>query len=313
MKPLYALLTGYLCLSGVAWAQSQPATSPKSSTVTSTTTATSTSSAVRPATPQASTPVAAATPASAASSTNRRQELYDQYHGVSKKSTPARTTTTPVSSPPTRLQTATNTPRPVPISTPVATARPLSPATANGENSNIRIGVRGGLTYPIYFEKITGRDPAPDFVAGVVFQFGKGTLSFQPEINYNRLSTKITGFGIRNLKASADQFIVPLFLKISSGSMTGHRFFVNVGPYASYLSSVSLNGLNQSLDSIDNRFSFGAAAGVGGMIKVGPGHVTVEVRGLYVLGDNAGSTRFGDANLINSEATLGYVFPLGGN
>ncbi|GAB3888865.1 hypothetical protein GCM10028825_22360 [Spirosoma agri] len=177
------------------------------------------------------------------------------------------------------------------------------------QRATIRIGARAGVTYPIYFEEMAGRDPVVGFVGGVVAQFGRGTFSFQPEVNYSRVKTKQTSaFGTFN--GSANQFVVPLFLKISSGTFDGNRFFLNIGPYGSYLSSASVNGVKQSLDNTIGRFSFGAAAGVGTMLKAGPGHVTIEVRGSYQLGDNVNGFSTASKTILG-EGTIGYVFPLG--
>ena len=113
------------------------------------------------------------------------------------------------------------------------------------------------------------------------------------------------------LTLNSDQFEVPLFLKIASGSVNSTRFFVNIGPYGAYTSSVSVNGQKGSLEGVPGRFSFGAAAGVGVALKAGPGHVTVELRGLYELGTS--DRKIGtDSKTILSQATVGYMFPLGG-
>ena len=47
------------------------------------------------------------------------------------------------------------------------------------------------------------------------------------------------------------------------------------------------------------------------MVKAGPGHVTLEGRGYYQLGDNAKPSS-GDSKTILAQATIGYMFPLGG-
>ncbi|WP_232561518.1 porin family protein [Spirosoma oryzicola] len=277
MKSLILLSIGILS-SGMSWAQQSPSTTvPRSNTF---------NTAIQPG-----------------KKPNRQQELYDQYHGYNKKTTES-TPTPSVNEPvrPTRSE---------PIAGPTETAGSVPARTqAISQDSRARIGVRGGVTYPVFLDNVTGADPSVDFVGGAVFQFGRGRLSFQPEINYSRSTAKVDpGFGI--VKASSDQVIVPLFLKIASGTFDGNRFFVNVGPYGAYLASVSWNGLKREIPSNVGRFSYGSAAGVGAMLKAGPGHVTVEVRGMYQLGDNTRGF-YTDYKTIFTETTVGYIIPLGG-
>ncbi len=199
----------------------------------------------------------------------------------------------------------------------IAVSKPerAAPASAEPSTSGVRIGLRGGVTYPVFLETVTGRDPALGFTGGIVFQFGSGALSFQPEINYTRNAQKGVfddGFGNRtNLTGALDEVEIPLLLKIASGDVNSNRFFINIGPYASYALNVSVNGKTQSLDGVDGRLGFGAAAGIGAALKAGPGHLTVELRGLYSLGDidNGFNT---DSKMIGTQATLGYIIPLGG-
>lgn len=240
-------------------------------------------------------------------STNRQQELYDQYHGYNKKSTPT-------------------TPAPVPATTPNQTQRRTSdygnsqPTVSTGRSQNMapetntsgpRIGVRGGVTYPFFTEDQLFAKPAVGFVGGLTFNFGSGTLSFQPEVNYARYNVKQTNdFLNLDVKEAADVIEVPLFLKISSGTYAGHRFFVNVGPYGTYWASASQDGKKISLSGRSGRFGFGGALGIGAALKAGPGHVTVEARGLYALGNTETGVNT-DSRTINGQLTVGYSFPLG--
>lgn len=242
----------------------------------------------------------------ATTSTNRQQELYDQYHGVSKKTT---TITTPVTQSQRRTSDYGST------RSTTASSRPQQ-TSAYGRPSGVRIGVRGGVTYAFFTEQQPLLKPGVGFVGGLTFNSGGGTLSFQPEINYARYNVKADALGY-NVKAAFDVIEVPLLLKIASGSYLGNRFFVNVGPYGSYLASASINGQKRSLQDEKGRFGFGAALGVGAALKAGPGHVTVEARSLYRLGDTANGfntdNEFGvSGKVIQSQLTLGYSFPLGG-
>lgn len=138
---------------------------------------------------------------------------------------------------------------------------------------------------------------------------GTGTISFQPEINYSRVSTRTASFG-GTVKSDIDRIELPLLLRLASGTVNSTRFFLNVGPYGAYASSASLNGQKFPLDGTRNRFSFGAAAGVGAALRAGPGHVTLELRGMYELGQV--DTGFNaNARTILAQGTVGYMVPLG--
>lgn len=295
MKSFLILLAIGLFAADTAQSQTRPpagaATGPASATAT-------TRYSVRP-------PATSAAPAEA--SPNRRQELYDQYHGVSKRpAAPVPTPAEPVERP------ATGRPAPEPAaSRPDAVAG--QPVSSDASASGVRMGIRGGVTYPVYTENLIGIDPTVGFVGGFVFNFGQGMFSFQPELNYARYAVKSREpFGGSAINIATDRFEVPLFLKIASGSANSTRFFLNIGPYGAYASSASLNGQKISLDGSTGRFSFGAAAGVGAALKAGPGHVTVELRGLYELG-NPERTISTASRAINAQATVGYMLPLGGN
>jgi|GEM_PF-1007760 len=249
---------------------------------------------------------------------NRQQELYDQYHGITKKpgTQPAPAQSGNMSrTQPDKSNDRTRPERPAKPALAISKPERAAPAAAESSTSGVRIGLRGGVTYPIFLETVTDVDPGIGFTGGVVFQFGSGTLSFQPEINYTRNALKlrfIDGLGNESIVTGAtDQLEIPLLLKLASGDATSNRFFVNLGPYASYALNVSANGKTQSLDGADGRLGFGAAVGIGAALKTGPGHLTIELRGLYSLGDTDSGFNT-ESRVINTQATLGYIIPLGG-
>ncbi|WP_420147188.1 porin family protein [Spirosoma sp.] len=254
-----------------------------------------------------------ATQPTSTTSTNRRQELYDQYHGYNKKSTTTSQTSTPASTPvtPQRQSPTTDYSSSQPTTT-RRTQQPVTSQVATSSSSGVRIGVRGGVTNIFFTENQPFLKPRLGFVGGLTFNFGAGMFSFQPEVNYARYGLKVSDdIGLISLKGAVDALEVPLFLKISSGSYDGHRFFVNVGPYAAYLASRSLEGKKIPIDNSENRFDFGGALGIGAALKAGPGHVTIEARGMYSFGDP--DIGFNTNNrAINSQLTVGYSFPLGG-
>ena len=80
------------------------------------------------------------------------------------------------------------------------------------------------------------------------------------------------------------------------------------------MSSASLNGQTLSLEGSGGRLSIGIAAGIGAALKAGQGHVTLEARWLYGLGNAANNILFNsEYSVLNAPATVGYTFPLGGN
>lgn len=297
MKSLLILLTINLFLAGAAQSQTRPVTKSASKPASKTTTKPTSRTTVGPARSPGQPSVSGTTSTSA--TPNRQQELYDRYHSVTQK--PASPTTNP---PVTKSATTTSVAKSAPI--------PIQPAQADGTPSRVRIGIRGGVSYLVLLEDEFNSEPKVSFVGGIVANFGQGRLSFQPEFNYARYASTVTEPFLNTTNALAvDRFEVPLFLKISSGSANSTRLFLNVGPYGAYTSSSSINGQKVSLDGVTNRFSFGAAAGIGAAVKAGPGHLTIEVRGLYYLGDT--ETGFNtDSRIINTQATVGYLIPLGG-
>ena len=285
MKYFFIRLSFSLLLTAPVLAQAQSATK-KPATAKPTSATTQTSAKPASISSAASTRPAVRPPATSpgpqtTASPNRQQEQYDQYHSVTKKETTIATTSS-------------------------AGKRPVS---SDGSLSGFRIGVRGGVTRLVYLEEVTGIEPSIGFVGGLVVNLGKGTFSFQPELNYARYAFKVQGTS--SISGAVDQFEIPLLLKISSGSVNTNRFFLNVGPYGAYVSSASLNGQNLSLDDATNRFRFGAALGVGAALQAGPGHFTVELRGLYELGDSEAGFNL-DSKTIYPQATIGYMIPLGG-
>ncbi|RYF74758.1 MAG: PorT family protein [Cytophagaceae bacterium] len=172
------------------------------------------------------------------------------------------------------------------------------------------IGVRVGGNYNTFLDRLvipngTGGtldvtpDPIYGFHAGVVFQFGRGAVAFQPEINFNQDYQKSTTGTI-----SASSLVVPLLAKFQFGQQGNTRFLVNVGPYGAY----SLES-----GSTETIIGYGGALGLGVGIPAGPGKITVEARGYYPLGDSKGTYDF--ANIpgkpITGQVSLGYLFPLG--
>lgn len=239
-------------------------------------------------------------------STNRRQALYDQYNSYSTK--PASST---ASSAPVATELANKGADRKPLANSSAAQSSMVPTETQRAvgSSGVRIGFRGGITYIVFTDTRPTATPGLGFVGGVTFTLGKGIVSFQPEVNYARYTVRNNSVFGANTQA-VDNVEMPLFLKIATGTYAKNRFFINVGPYASYTASTSIDGKKVDVSNTKGRFGFGAAVGVGVALKAGPGHVTIEGRGLYSLG-NTYSGFNTDSNTILGQATLGYIFPLG--
>jgi hypothetical protein len=307
MKSLSILLTFSLLTTVSIMAQTKPASKPATKPAT-TAPKVNPTAATKPASVSSATSarpaIAAPAPSTVsqtAASPNRQQELYDQYHGVSKKTAGPAPVTTPTAE---RAASRSTTSATTPLS--------KQPLSSDGRQSGFRIGVHGGITYPVDIEKMAGIEPSVGFIGGLVANAGAGTVSFQTELNYARYTFKVQNVsGPSGISGAVDQFIVPLLVKFSSGSVSTNRFFLNVGPYGAYVSSASINGQKISLADVSNRFRFGAAAGVGAALKTGPGHLSVELRGLYELGDSEAGFNT-DAKTVYPQFTIGYLMPLGG-
>ena len=237
---------------------------------------------------------------------NRRQALYDQYNNYSTK--PVSTAGVPVSVKTDSVMEAQQTTVSKAVVPPTDAENQRQPDTAVGR-SGIRIGFRGGITYPAFTDTRPASTPGLGFVGGITLTLGKGIVSFQPEVNYTRYMVRNNSVFGANTQA-VDNVEVPLFLKIATGTYAGNRFFINIGPYASYVASTGIDGKKVDISNTKGRFGFGAAAGIGVALKAGPGHVTIEGRGLYLLG-NTDRGFITDSNMILGQATLGYMLPLG--
>jgi hypothetical protein len=213
----------------------------------------------------------------------KRQQMYDELHGVK-----------PQSRTPNTGQKGRN------AST--VASRPNTKASVGAGEAGTYIGVRAGGNFTTLLEQPFGVtiDPWYGFHAGLVFQFGRGGVAFQPEINYNQDYLKI---GTTTLSGSS--LVVPLLAKFQFGQPGNTRFFINLGPYG----SMPLNS-NSSETVID----YGGALGLGVGIPAGSGKFTIEARSYYQLGSTASGSEFGNVTgkPIIGQLSLGYLFGIGG-
>jgi hypothetical protein len=168
------------------------------------------------------------------------------------------------------------------------------------------IGVKAGGNYITFLESVPIESTTYGFHAGVVAQFGKGLLGFQPEIlfvsNTTTIKDPVSG---AEFSGSSSSLLVPLLARLQFGQPGLARFFVNVGPYGGY----SLD------DNSDGVIDYGAALGLGmGLPNKSGAKLTIELRGYYGLGSTAAGSEFGSipGSPVMAQLSIGYLFPLGG-
>ena len=301
MKNIISFCLVSLLMANVLFAQTKPATKPKTTTVKPAAPGT------KPYTPPATTtpPVQqrVATPPATTETTvtPEMQEQYDKMNNTTKPATtnktskPASSTTT---SAPSRSSNSTSnsnkseTYKSKPVEK-VAKAKPEKAARRPSEDSKFHIGFRGGINLSTIAESgkfvTEGLDNQMGYHGGLVLNFGGKGVSFQPEILFSQIGTKIDAPGLTG-SVTINTVTVPLLLKFSLGS-DAFRFFITAGGFGSYyLSGSSLNPLTNKTEAItfatgDARIEYGATGGAG--LQFGSKtKFFVEGRYNYGLGDN---------------------------
>ena len=231
----------------------------------------------------------------------KKQQMYDELHGIKNR--------------PNTPDTGRNKRR---SADEMATRADEREAVSSSGEAGTYIGVRVGGNYTGFLERVRvpnvvggltdiTPDPFYGFHAGVVFQFGRGRVAFQPEINFQQdYSTIVTTTATTRITTtrSSNSLVVPLLAKFQFGQQGATRFFANVGPYGAY-----------SLDSGNSEsiIAYGGALGLGVGIPAGSGKFTIEARGYYALGTTATNSEFGNVpgKPITAQLSVGYLFPLG--
>ena len=233
----------------------------------------------------------------------RKQQLYDELHGVKAQSTAPDTGK--------KGKRGQDKKRDADESATRADRREVSSA---GSEAGTYIGIRAGGNYSTFLDAPVKTDPNYGFHVGVVFQFGNGGIAFQPEVNFHQdyektVTAVVSGTSLvtSTSTASVNSLVVPLFAKFQFGQQGSTRFFVNVGPYGAY----SLESRPANSETV---IGYGAALGLGVGIPMGSGKFTVEARGYYPLGSTAKGSEFGNVpgKPIQANLSIGYLFPLGG-
>ena len=124
-----------------------------------------------------------------------------------------------------------------------------------------RFGLRGGIGQVILLEG-EQTDLIPTFEIGAFANIGFTPRSrFQPEINYQSKATKKNG-----TTSHVNMLNIPLLYQYRFG-YDAKCFFIEVGPYASYLTSTNSSSVNNTIDlsglSFGDKVEVGAIAGAG--------------------------------------------------
>lgn len=209
-----------------------------------------------------------------------------------------------------------------PAAQPVAAKKTPSPkGPTTGFRGRGYAGLKAGGNYTTLTN--VGEDTklgfSPGFHGGLVFVLPmSNSVAFQPEILYNRNSTKVTDTSLPSsveATVSYNSLEIPLLFRFSFGDKT--QFFFNVGPVGSYLlgSSYKINGTTQKIDMSSSKFkdraSYAAAGGLGVAFNSAGGQFFVEARGHYGLGDFAnGFYKSEDSKPLFVTLSLGYLLAL---
>lgn len=210
----------------------------------------------------------------------------------------------------------------------------VAPSNSDGGGMKFAIGLRGGVNLSSFSN--LDADPGMKiqqllgYHGGIVMELGGKTFAVQPEILYSQIGAKAnytadpTDPTDENgtFKVTGNTVTVPILLKAKFGG-ENLKFFVNAGPYGSYMldsrlviTSGSTTVLDQKTTFTDNkgRIMYGVMGGAGIEMGLGAAKLLIEGRYMYGLGDNsekvAGSTTK-DSFPRNIMGSVGILFPLG--
>jgi Outer membrane protein beta-barrel domain len=214
----------------------------------------------------------------------------------------------------------------------------VSKSDDSGGGLRFSVGLRGGLNLNTFSKLNADLDPTDKiqqvvgFHGGLVMELGGKIFSVQPEILFSQIGVKMTHTADPadptdengNLKVSGNTVTVPVLLKAKFGGSDNLKFFVNAGPYVSYLLSsraILVSGSTTVFDETakftDNkgRIGYGAMAGGGVELGLGFGKLLIEGRYALGLGDNEGTT----AGMAKNDSfprsimgSVGILIPIGG-
>jgi hypothetical protein len=183
----------------------------------------------------------------------------------------------------------------------------------NFAQSKLKFGVNGGLTYSSFRgnPQIETLDAGFDFLAGVSFEYQiKERLSLVANINYDRKTATDNPYiqiienpddpsfyGKVKIKFRNQYLSLPILLKYKFG--TNNSFFINAGPFLSYLlkSELTNNYDDTSSDQTDNfkTLDYGLTFGFGKTFKLkNNNELSIEIR------ENLGLSEINDVTVVDN-------------
>lgn len=183
----------------------------------------------------------------------------------------------------------------------------------NFAQSKLKLGVNGGLTYSSFRgnPQIETLDAGFDFLVGVSFEYQlKERLSLVSNINYDRKTATDNPYiqiienpedpsfyGKVKIKFRNQYLSLPILLKYKFG--TNNSFFINGGPFLSYLlkSELTNNYDNTSSDQTDNfkTLDYGLTFGFGKTFKLkNNNELSIEIR------ENLGLSEINDVTVVDN-------------
>ena len=183
----------------------------------------------------------------------------------------------------------------------------------NFAQSKLKFGVNGGLTYSSFRgnPQIETLEAGFDFLVGVSFEYQlKERLSLVSNINYDRKTATDNPYiqiienpedpsfyGKVKIKFRNQYLSLPILLKYKFG--TNNSFFINGGPFLSYLlkSELTNNYDDTSSDQTDNfkTLDYGLTFGFGKTFKLkNNNELSIEIR------ENLGLSEINDVTVVDN-------------
>ena len=177
---------------------------------------------------------------------------------------------------------------------------------SNVSASGVRFGIRVEGNQFISFNQGAGLEFSPGFNAGLIVNFPiSEKIAIQPEVLYSLTSSKSTKNSAGNfVKYTGGSVLAPVLLNINLGS-SPTKFMINLGGYAEYALSASLeesvSGVKTTVDGDltgADRFFYGVVGGGG--VKLN-NKIMIETRSFYNL-------KISNSNSIFTTLGIGYMF-----
>lgn len=184
--------------------------------------------------------------------------------------------------------------------------RVITPREPNVSASGVRFGFRVEGNQFISFNQGAGLEFSPGFNAGLIVNFPiSEKIAIQPEVLYSLTSSKSTKNSAGNfVKYTGGSVLAPVLLNINLGS-SPTKFMINLGGYAEYALSASLeesvSGVKTTVDGDltgADRFFYGVVGGGG--VKLN-NKIMIETRSFYNL-------KISNSNSIFTTLGIGYMF-----